>query len=53
MMTALTEELLARAEQVYLMRLAREAGVVTRYHKDGGIPVGWTGFSAEVTKWLT
>ncbi len=53
-MTVLTEEMLARAEQIYLMALARRAGLLGGYDEEGGI-------SAErqrelmpgETKWLT
>jgi len=51
--TVLTEELLARAEQVYLMALAKQAPLSGRYHKEAGIPEGWVRVSAEETKWLT
>jgi len=53
MTTVLTEELLARAEQVYLMALAKEAGISGRYHKEAGTPEGWMGLPAKETKWLT
>jgi hypothetical protein len=48
----LTEELLARAERVYLMALAREAGL---YHGRDGVSAGFErGWSAEEKKnWLT
>ncbi|MGB9029025.1 MAG: hypothetical protein WCC27_02810 [Acidobacteriaceae bacterium] len=54
-MTELTEELLARAERLYLIARARGEGIGGGYDWGGGFSAllqqGWP--SEEKTKWLT
>lgn len=53
-MTVLTEELLARAERLYLMALAKRTGLLGVYHGEGGVPAeSEAEFSPKETKWLT
>ncbi|HUB19566.1 MAG TPA: hypothetical protein VL990_13080 [Acidobacteriaceae bacterium] len=51
----LTEEILARAERLYLMAVARGEETLTVYHGKGGIPAGvereWS--AEDEKKWLT
>jgi hypothetical protein len=55
MIDALTDELLANAERLYLMAVARGEGIPGGYHGEGGVPGGVVeqGLSAEEKKWLT
>lgn len=51
-MTVLTEELLARAEQIYRLAQARRAGALSVYDGQGVIPAEWLReLTPKETKW--
>jgi hypothetical protein len=54
MIEALTDELLANAERLYLMALAREAMTTGVYHGQSGVSAGLEqGLSMEEKNWPT